>query len=452
MEFSAFLLADREPTYFDYSHENLEEARKLGRGIKCAPIIGKWIDETGIFDMLMDLYRSIDMHGSGKVDRSFLARKIRKEALSKRVTENEVIEVVNINKKIPLNRLIYEIEFEVRDDQEWTIQEFEQFLLDYKRRATPEKDKLITKLIMAGKYDSSYIYVLSQEAIEIIKDIFDKMPKFAEFFVVKEKFLQKICADPRYNKIRNMLVRSETNRYVKKETLEETLVRVYAEGDTYMDIEEVLDFLTNRGRPKVVEYQVYIRNLERQLRLLDEEEARRQEKYGGDGMESTSSDEEFSQVIRQKRIDRKKKKLQEIRNQNAFAHGKKFNETIPRAFGFDTRDKSKKVSIREQKLREMLEEKEREFQESMKPFKSKEVPEHVKDHNLYAKIIKEQDRERKERLEKFRLDILSQIKVSDRLMQPKSTEVHCDFAREEYTFQAKPMPWYCEVPRLKKIN
>ena len=77
-----------------------------------------------------------------------------------------------------------------------------------------------------------------------------------------------------------MWVRSETNRYVKKETLEETLVRVYAEGDTYMDIEEVLDFLTNRGRPKAVEYQVYIRNLERQLKLLDEEEARRKEKYG----------------------------------------------------------------------------------------------------------------------------------------------------------------------------
>ena len=43
-EFSQFLLVDREPTYFEYSLENLTEARKLGRGIKCAPIIGKWID------------------------------------------------------------------------------------------------------------------------------------------------------------------------------------------------------------------------------------------------------------------------------------------------------------------------------------------------------------------------------------------------------------------------
>ena len=43
-QFSQFLLVDREPTYFEYSPENLTEARKLGRGIKCAPIIAKWID------------------------------------------------------------------------------------------------------------------------------------------------------------------------------------------------------------------------------------------------------------------------------------------------------------------------------------------------------------------------------------------------------------------------
>ena len=115
-EFSAFLLTDREPTYFEYSPENLAEARKLGRGIKCAPIIAKWIDETGIFEFLLDIYQSIDMHGDGKVDKVFLAKKIRKEAEQRRLTEIEVIEIVNINKTIPLNRLLYEIEYEERVD------------------------------------------------------------------------------------------------------------------------------------------------------------------------------------------------------------------------------------------------------------------------------------------------------------------------------------------------
>jgi hypothetical protein len=81
-------------------------------------------------------------------------------------------------------------------------------LVNYKRLNTPEKDKLITKLILAGKYDSSYVYVLSQEALEIIKDVFQKMPKFAEYFVSKEKFLQKLCSDSRYKKIQDMNVRS----------------------------------------------------------------------------------------------------------------------------------------------------------------------------------------------------------------------------------------------------
>lgn len=55
-----------------------------------------------------------------------------------------------------------------------------------------------------------------------------------------------------------MWVRSEANRYVKRETVEDTLIRMLAEGDEYLDIEEILDFFTNRGRPKLVEHRVYL--------------------------------------------------------------------------------------------------------------------------------------------------------------------------------------------------
>jgi hypothetical protein len=56
---------------------------------------------------------------------------------------------------------------------------------------------------------------------------------------------------------------------VKKENVEQTLVRMYAEGEAYLDIEEILDFMTNRGRPKAVEYRVYIENLQRQIALIE---------------------------------------------------------------------------------------------------------------------------------------------------------------------------------------
>ena len=38
---------------------------------------------------------------------------------------------------------------------------------------------------------------------------------------------------------------------------------------------------------------------------------------------------------------------------------------------------------------------------------------------------------------------MSQVQVSDRLMRPKSKELHCDFGFKEEKFTARPMPYYC---------
>ena len=45
--------------------------------------------------------------------------------------------------------------------------------------------------------------------------------------------------------------------------------------DEYIDIEDIMDFFTNRGRPRVIEYKVYLANLERQLAIIEEEERRK---------------------------------------------------------------------------------------------------------------------------------------------------------------------------------
>jgi len=34
---------------------------------------------------------------------------------------------------------------------------------------TPDKDKLLTKLILSGKYDPTYIYIVSTEVLEVVK-------------------------------------------------------------------------------------------------------------------------------------------------------------------------------------------------------------------------------------------------------------------------------------------
>ena len=57
--------------------------------------------------MLIDIFHEIDFLGNKVVDKAVLAKKITKAAEAKRILDIDVIEIVNINKMIPLNRLIY---------------------------------------------------------------------------------------------------------------------------------------------------------------------------------------------------------------------------------------------------------------------------------------------------------------------------------------------------------
>ena len=58
----------------------------------------------------MDMFNSVDMFGNGSVERSILSKKIYLECEKKRYLDIEVVEIVNINKLVPMSRLIYELE------------------------------------------------------------------------------------------------------------------------------------------------------------------------------------------------------------------------------------------------------------------------------------------------------------------------------------------------------
>ena len=55
----------------------------------------------------MDIFDSVDMMGNGTTERMVLVKKITLEMQKKRLLDQEVIEIVNINKLVPLNRIIY---------------------------------------------------------------------------------------------------------------------------------------------------------------------------------------------------------------------------------------------------------------------------------------------------------------------------------------------------------
>ena len=55
----------------------------------------------------MDIFVSVDMFGNGRVDCDVLVKKLKLHAQRTRIMDIEVIEVVNINKLIPVNRILY---------------------------------------------------------------------------------------------------------------------------------------------------------------------------------------------------------------------------------------------------------------------------------------------------------------------------------------------------------
>jgi hypothetical protein len=62
-----------------------------------------------------------------------------------------------------------------------------------------------------------------------------------------------------------------------------------------------------------------------------------------------------------------------------------FRVTQPQPFDFDKREKERSKSIRERKVKEMIDEKKRE--NSFKGFRAKEVPQIVKQDGLFDKIM-----------------------------------------------------------------
>ena len=44
------------------------------------------------------------------------------------------------------------------------------------------------------------------------------------------------------------------------------------------------------------------------------------------------------------------------------------------------------------------------------------------------------------------------VPMSDRLTKPKELDIHCSLEKDNYKFLARPLPWYCEVELLERIN
>ena len=64
--------------------------------------------------------------------------------------DRDVILIVNINKRVPLSRLLFEIEYESPAHNDWKLEDWKEYLGSCHRMETPDKDKIIQKEELAG--------------------------------------------------------------------------------------------------------------------------------------------------------------------------------------------------------------------------------------------------------------------------------------------------------------
>ncbi|CAG9312348.1 unnamed protein product [Blepharisma stoltei] len=133
------------------------------------------------------------------------------------------------------------------------------------------------------------------------------------------------------------------------------------------------------------------------------------------------------------------------------AKGTRFAITVPEPFKFDRREKRKGMSIRERRLKEMLEEKEKEIKESIKiTYKATPVPPEVKIPR-YEQIMKEQE-ERRMQVKQNSIAITKANEQPFSFYYRDLTKTKPEPAEmPKHVFTANPVPWTTSVPLYDKI-
>lgn len=133
---------------------------------------------------------------------------------------------------------------------------------------------------------------------------------------------------------------------------------------------------------------------------------------------------------------------------------KTLNFTIPKPFNFEDRETNKEIPI--SKKRFLEDQEERALKEKSTYnfyFRANPVPEHIKDHNLYEKIKKNQEQRRAEVKKNSKILTLQREKpFSFYLRDQNKIKKKTNYERKAWKMKARPIPWYCSVPLLQRMQ
>lgn len=210
------------------------------------------------------------MFGRRKVPTEDLIIRLKKYAMERDLLRKEPFEITAITKPISIHRLIYEIEFEHPRRKEWTLASFKEFFQEYTKLPTLPREQIIQNEMVEGNLECTLL--LNTSILLLLRQVFNNCPKYCGHYVDKLEYLDGVYESQGFEKVRNCEVRRAPYNDINMETVEETLARIYYEGDEFLEMDEIVDFFTNKGRPYIVNERCKAKNTEMQMQKIDAED------------------------------------------------------------------------------------------------------------------------------------------------------------------------------------
>jgi hypothetical protein len=306
-------------------------------------------------------------------------------------------------------------------------------------------------------------YDLPEEYMQIVKELFDSMPRHTRDKVSTYKFLTTIRRDPQVKGFLSMRAR-ETHKLsdIPGESLNELLARIEEEADAMITWHEVLGYFSRRGQP---ELEPVLPQANREPRV----ELRSPKKPIKEAFVQTM-EEVSSRSLTQRSTTRKKPQVEHNRSFDHYDYlgserisyrdlgarsvsprGSKHNITIPKPFDFDRREVSKKKSIRQKKVEEMVQQKELELLSHINfKYKAKAIPAEVTIPR-YEGIKASQEARRYEVKRTSKEKTKSSEKPFNFYLRDLSKDKPKAPSPRKYEFKANPIPWEVSVPLYEKL-
>lgn len=375
---------------------------------------------------LEDIFNSLDMHQDYVVRRGELIDTMMQDPKIIKILHLDALRISNFQ-VLDLESMLTYIKNDGDGDEEFIT--WNQFLEYF----------FVQPIFEEGKFND----ILNPQLDEIdlpakymakIQEIFEGLPKQSFNKVSTYDFVKAIKFDPETSGILDYTARIPKNlSHIPEETVENVLNRIQETADSLVSWVDVIAYFSKRGLPKDSNVGEALVTKNSFVKAKMPSKPVHENAVQTDYIESKKNTSRSRSISPRPRVTFEERSIEKT-------------VTIPEPFGFEEREKSKKKSIRERKIEQMVKEKEDEILYHINyRVKPKEIPEEVsqpKFDNLRQALQERSEqvkRESAERTKQLERPFSFYIREKEKVRKSPSPE-------PEYIFKANPIPWACTVP------